>query len=129
MMEKEKTLEDIFRNFDPELNDNEVFMRKLNRKLEAVEYLKAVQDRQLRRYKYAVIAAFVTGIISGGGLFAFILKHPDAIPSIAFKTSIPVLDLLVENSYMLFLSIIALLMSYAIISIVNLMQEVRGERI
>lgn len=128
MMEKDKTLEDIFQNFNPELNDNDAFMQRLNRKLEAIEYLKQVQERQIRRYRYAVLVAFVIGIIGGGSLFTFMLYHPEALSMFTFKTDLPVLSFIVENSYLLFLSFIVMLMSFAIISIINLMQELMNRR-
>ncbi len=128
MMEKDKTLEDIFQNFNPELNDNDAFMQRLNRKLEAIEYLKQVQERQIRRYRYAVLVAFVIGIIGGGSLFTFMLYHPETLSMFTFKTDLPVLSFIVENSYLLFLSFIVMLMSFAIISIINLMQELMNRR-
>ena len=127
-MEKDNTLEDIFQNFNPELNDNAVFMQRLNRKLEAIEYLKQVQERQIRRYRYAVLAAFVMGIIGGGSLFTFMLYHPEAISMFTFKTDFPILSFIVENSYPFLLSFIALLMGFAIISTVNLLQELMNRR-
>ena len=128
MMEKDNTLEDIFQNFNPELNDNDAFMQRLNRKLEAIEYLKQVQESQIRRYRYAVLAAFVMGIIGGGSLFTFMLYHPEAISMFTFKTDLPILSFIVENSYPFLLSFIALLMSFAIISTVNLLQELMNRR-
>ena len=128
MMEKDNTLEDIFQNFNPELNDNAVFMQRLNRKLEAIEYLKQVQERQIRRYRYAVLAAFVMGIIGGGSFFTFMLYHPEVISMFTFKTDLPILSFIVENSYPFLLSFIALLMGFAIISTVNLLQELMNRR-
>ena len=125
MMEKDNTLEELFQGFEPRLKDDDVFMRDLNRRLEAVEYLKVVQDRQLRRYKRMMLVVFVLGIVSGGFLFYFITEHADAIPSLPLDTTIPLFSFLVENSYMMLLSVIVLLMSLAAISVMNLTQELQ----
>ena len=123
MTEKDDTLKDLFRNFNPELNDDAVFMSQFNRRLEAIEYLKAIQDRQLRHYRYTIIMAFALGIVCGSGLFYVLLQHPVTIPSLTFDTQIPLLSMLAENSNLILLSIIALLISYALISVINLLQK------
>ena len=125
MMEKDDTLEELFQNFEPRLKDDDVFMRNLNRRLEAVEYLKEVQGRQLRRYKRVMLVVFVLGIVSGGLLFYFIKEYADTIPSLPLDTTIPLFSFLVENSYMFLLAGIVLLMSFAVISVMNLTQELR----
>ena len=124
MTEKDDTLKDLFWNFDPELNDDAVFMSQLNRRLEAIEYLKALQDLQLRRYRYAIVAAFALGIVCGSGLFYFLLQHPVTVGSLSFDTQLPLLATLAENSNLILLSLIALLISYALISVMNLLQEI-----
>ena len=124
MTEKDDTLKDLFRNFDPELNDDAIFMTYLNRRLEAIEYLKALQDRQLRHYRYAIIVAFAVGIVCGCGLFYFLLQHPVTVGSLSFDTQLPLLITLAENSNLILLSLIALLISYALISVSNLLQEI-----
>ena len=125
MMEKDETLEELFQGFEPRLKDDDAFMRNLNRRLEAVEYLKMVQDRQLRRYRQVMLVVFILGIVCGGFLFYFITEYADAIPSLPLETTIPVLSFLVENSYMILLSIIVLMMSFAVVSVMNLTQDLR----
>ena len=123
MMEKDDTLEELFRDFEPRLKDDDTFMRNLNRRLEAVEYLKAVQDRQLRRYKLVMLVVFALGIVCGGFLFYLITEHADAIPSLPLDTTIPVFSFIAENNSMMLLTVIVLLMSYAVVSVMNLVQE------
>lgn len=125
MMEKDDTLEKLFRDFEPRLKDDDAFMRNLNHRLEAVEYLKAVQNRQQRQYKQVMLVVFVLGIVCGGFLFYFITEYADVIPSLPFETTIPVLSFLVENSYLILLSIIVLMMSFAVVSMMNLTQNLR----
>ncbi len=124
-MEKDKTLEKLFANFQPELDDNSDFMASLNRKLDAVEYIKKVQDAQIRRYKYAVVAALVLGIISGGALFALVIAMPDMTPLFTFDTHFLPLMCIQEHSRTLTLITLSLLMSFGIIILLTQIQNLR----
>ena len=112
-MKKEDILEQIFQDYKPSLESNECFMEKLNQRLDAVEYIKQVQDKQIRRYKYLVIAAFVLGILCSETAFTFSLE-----------TEIKGLSFLEQNSRLLSLAFIAGIISFAIISIIRNIQDV-----
>lgn len=123
MTDKDKTLEQIFGDFNPDLGNGDAFMARLDRKLDAVEFIKARQEKQLRQYRYAVMAAFVLGVAVSGVMFAIILGEPADLPTFSFGIeSLPFL-LLEENSRMLSLTGLAMLMSAGIIVIVNMWQE------
>ena len=123
MTDKDKTLEQIFGDFTPDLGNGDSFMARLDRKLDAVEYIKARQEKQLRQYRYAVMAAFVLGVAVSGVMFAIILSEPADLPTFSFGIeSMPFL-LLEESSRMLSLTGLAMLMSAGIIVIVNMWQE------
>lgn len=123
MTDKDKTLEQIFGDFTPDLGNGDAFMARLDRKLDAVEFIKARQEKQLRQYRYAVMAAFVLGVAVSGVMFAIILGEPADLPAFSFGIeSMPFL-LLEENSRMLSLTGLAMLMSAGIIVIVNMWQE------
>ena len=123
MTDKDKTLEQIFGDFNPDLSNGDAFMARLDRKLDAVEFIKARQEKQLRQYRYAVMAAFVLGVVGSGVMFAIILGEPADLPTFSFGIeSLPFL-LLEENSRMLSLTGLAMLMSAGIIVIVNMWQE------
>ena len=123
MTDKDKTLEQIFGDFNPDLGNGDAFMARLDRKLDAVEFIKARQEKQLRQYRYAVMAAFVLGVAVSGVMFAFILGEPADLPTFSFGIeSLPFL-LLEENSRMISLTGLAMLMSAGIIVIVNMWQE------
>lgn len=125
-MEQKDTLQELFNGFTPDLGQEDLFMQRLEKKLEAVEYIKQMQDRQLRRYRYAIIAAFVMGVaVSGGGL-VYILDNPIGQPTFSFGIhSLPFL-FLEQNSRMISLTGLSLLMGIAIIVIVNMWQELAG---
>lgn len=123
MTDKDKTLEQIFGDFNPDLGNGDAFMARLDRKLDAVEFIKARQEKQLRQYRYAVMAAFVLGVAVSGVMFAIILGEPADLPTFSFGIeSLPFL-LLEENSRMISLTGLAMLMSAGIIVIVNMWQE------
>ena len=123
MTDKDKTLEQIFGDFTPDLGNGDAFMARLDRKLDAVEFIKARQEKQLRQCRYAVMAAFVLGVAVSGVMFAIILGEPADLPTFSFGIeSLPFL-LLEENSRMLSLTGLAMLMSAGIIVIVNMWQE------
>lgn len=123
MTDKDKTLEQIFGDFNPDLSNGDAFMARLDRKLDAVEFIKARQEKQLRQYRYAVMAAFVLGVVVSGVMFAIILGEPADLPTFSFGIeSLPFL-LLEENSRMISLTGLAMLMSAGIIVIVNMWQE------
>lgn len=123
MTDKDKTLEQIFGDFTPDLGNGDAFMARLDRKLDAVEFIKARQEKQLRQYRYAVMAAFVLGVAVSGVMFAITLSEPAELPTFSFGIeSLPFL-LLEENSRMLSLTGLAMLMSAGIIVIVNMWQE------
>lgn len=126
MTDKDKTLEQIFGDFTPDLGNGDAFMARLDRKLDAVEFIKARQEKQLRQYRYAVMAAFVLGVAVSGVMFAIILGEPADLPTFSFGIeSLPFL-LLEENSRMLSLTGLAMLMSAGIIVIVNMWQELES---
>lgn len=123
MTDKDKTLEQIFGDFTPDLGNGDAFMARLDRKLDAVEFIKARQEKQLRQYRYAVMAAFVLGVVVSGVMFAIIFGEPADLPTFSFGIeSLPFL-LLEENSRMISLTGLAMLMSAGIIVIVNMWQE------
>ena len=48
-MNKDKALEELFLAYKPKLNDSDAFMASLNRRLDAVEYIRQKQETTLRR--------------------------------------------------------------------------------
>jgi hypothetical protein len=123
MMEQKDTLQELFNGYTPDLGQEDIFMQCLEKKLQAVEYIKQMQDRQLRRYRYAVIAAFLMGVVVSGGLLVYIIDNPIGQPTFSFGIhSMPFL-FLEQNSRMISLTGLAMLMSVGIVVIVNMWQE------
>lgn len=68
MIEKDKELEELFLSSAPDLTDDVQFMAVLERKMNAVEFLKQEQEAQKRSYRLAIGVALVLGICCGVGL-------------------------------------------------------------
>ena len=122
-MEQKDTLQELFNGYTPDLGQEDLFMQHLEKKLQAVEYIKQMQDRQLKRYRYAIIAAFLMGVIVSGGLLVYIMDNPIGQPTISFGIhSMPFL-FLEQNSRMISLTGLSLLMGTGIIVLINLWLE------
>ncbi len=120
MIENNDTLKQLFDGFKPELSSSQDFMDELDRRLEAVEYIKQQQEKQLRYYRYAVVAALLLGLICGAILFAFVIMMTDVGPLFTFDTRVVPLIFLQENSRMLALVLIAGLMTYGIVTLLSM---------
>ena len=123
-MKNEDTLKQIFQEFQPDMGDSEQFMEQLNKKLIAMDFVKQEQQKHLRRYKYMVLVAFIVGIIFGGGVFAFMLTHPQTAFHFTFKSQSQLAMLLEAHSHIITLVIIALLMCVAIFSAYMITQNI-----
>ena len=122
-MEQKDTLQELFNGYTPDLGQDDLFMQRLEKKLQAVEYIKQMQDRQLKRYRYAIIAAFLMGVIVSGGLLVYIMDNPIGQPTFSFGIhSMPFL-FLEQNSRMISLTGLSLLMGTGIIVLINLWLE------
>lgn len=128
-MNKDKALEELFLAKKPHFDDNEAFMASLNKRLDAVEYIKQHEAATIRRYKLAMVLAFVVGIISGGVAIAFMLSMPAEVPLFTFKAHTAILTWLSENSRFIVTTALSLLMGLGAISIVsNLLDTINMRR-
>lgn len=123
-MNKDKSLEELFLAQKPHFDDNEDFMASLNKRLEAVEYLKQHQEATIRRYKMAMVVAFVVGIISGGVTIAYVLSAPAEVPLFTFRVQQGLLAWLAANSRILTATALSLLVTFGLISVVGNVREI-----
>ena len=128
MMTKDKALEELFLAHKPQYDDEIDFMVALNKRLDAVEYIKQHQEATLRRYKIAMVAAFIVGIISSAATITFLLSTPPSVPLYSFSIQIGWLMWLSENSRMITATVLALFMSFGIISVFSNVQEILSMR-
>ena len=127
-MNKDKELEEIFLAQKPQFDDSEAFMASLTKRLDAVEFIRRHQEATLRRYKMAMVAAFIVGIISGAVTIAFVLSAPATIPLFSFQTQTVLLSWFAENARPIVTTALALLMTFGLISIFNNIQDIRSMR-
>ena len=118
-MNKDKALEDLFLAQKPHFDDNNAFMASLQKRLDAVEYVKQHQEAAIRRYKLMMVVAFVAGLISGGVAMALVLFMPVGAPLFTFRGQTGFFAWLAENSRLIVVTALSLLMSFGHISIVR----------
>ena len=106
---KDKALEELFLAQRPVFDDKDEFMERLTHKLDAVEYLRQYEEAYLRRYKYAMVAAFVMGIIIGIAMLSFILSMPADVPLIVFKATSGILLVIEQYSRTIATTVLSLL--------------------
>ena len=127
-MEKDKKLEKLFLAQKPTFDDKAEFMAMVTRRLDAVECVRQHQEATLRRYKLAIVAAFVVGIVSGAVTMAFVLSTPVDVPLFTFSVESSILLWIAENSRLIATTALALLMSFGIMSILSNVQDILAIR-
>ncbi|MBQ8959095.1 MAG: hypothetical protein IJ057_11470 [Bacteroidales bacterium] len=127
-MNKDQALEELFLAQKPHFDDNENFMASLTKRLDAVEYIKQHQEATIRRYKMAMVVAFVVGIISGAITIAFLLSTPAVVPLFTFQAQTGILSWLSANSRILTATALSLLVTLGLISIIGNIQDIRSMR-
>ena len=123
-MIKDIVLEDLFLAQKPHFDDQDAFMDDLTKRLDAVEYIRQHQEASIRRYRIAMIAVFVIGIISGAITMVFILSTPTDVPLSTFHNQTGFLLWFVENSRSLAVTILTLVMTIGMMGIVSNVQDI-----
>lgn len=127
-MKEDQQIEALFRGFDPELGPETDFMDTLNRKLDAVEYIKQVQETQLRCYKRMILATFVAGVAAGALLFALFVTLPEQIQLFAFDGSALSFTFSERDSRLILLAVLSAAMGGSIINLVHAFGEILAIR-
>ena len=127
-MNKDTELEELFLAQKPHFDDNEAFMASLNKRLDAVEYVKQHQEATIRRYKWAMVAAFVVGIISGAITIAFVLSMPAEVPLFTFNAQSVTLLWLSEHSRIIVTTALSLLMGFGVFTIFGNVMDIVNMR-
>ena len=123
-MTKDKALEELFLSQKPHFDDHDAFMATVTKRLDAVEYIHQHQEATIRRYKMAMIAAFVVGIISGAVTMVFILSTPADVPLFTFQVQTSILLWFAEYSRPITATVLALVMTLGMMSIINNVQDI-----
>lgn len=120
---KDKALEDLFLAARPRFADQEAFMASLNKRLDAVEYLKLHEEACLRRYQYGMLIAFALGILCGGGMLAFVLHTPIDMPLFTFSVQNEALLVLQQHSSLIATVLLSSILCLGIIKVVLISQD------
>ena len=126
------TFEELFDSYRPMLADSELFNQRLERKLAMIDEIRQSQAAQIRRYRMAVVAAFVAGIVLGGGLLTFILSTLSDVPLFTFGINFYPLLFIEQNSRLISALMASLMIAFIIISILNpneMVDRIRVKRI
>lgn len=123
-MMKDKALEELFLAQRPQFDDKDEFMARLTRKLDAVEYLRQYEEANLRRYRYAMVAAFALGIVVGAGMLALVMSTPSDAPLIGLNATSGILLLVEQHSRTIATVALSLMLSFGIVSIVGNILEI-----
>lgn len=127
-MKKDKALEELFLAARPTFDDGDAFIARLEKRLDAVEYLKQHEKVCLRRYRYAMLAAFVLGVILGGGVIAVMFAMPAEQPLFSFGVENALLVTLGRYSRYAVLVLVSGLVCFTIVSIVNIVVDLLNLR-
>lgn len=129
MMEKDDTLAQLFNNYTPDLQDSDDFVDRLQRKLDAVEFIRQRQEKQLRLYRYGLLAAFALGMITSGILLSIIWTTPAEQTMPTFSLLPASLVFLQEHFRTTSFIAIAILMSASTIALITQCLELADGRI
>ena len=112
-------LQELFDSYHPTLSDSELFNKRFERKLAMIDEIRQSQAAQIRRYRMAVVAAFVAGIVLGSGLLVFILAIPSDTPLFTFGINFYPLQFIEQNSRMICVLLTSLMIAFCIIAMMN----------
>ena len=122
-MNDDKRLQVLFDNYRPTFTNSKQFNQRLERKLAMIDEIRQAQAVQIRRYRMAVVAAFVIGIIIGSGLLAFILSSPTDAPLFTFGTNFYPLLFIEQNSRIISALLTSLMIAFSIIAVLNIREQ------
>lgn len=118
-------LQALFDSFQPTPTDSDLFTERLERKLALIDEIQQAQAAQIRRYRLAVVAAFVAGIVFGGGVLAFILSTPIDVPLFSFGIKFYPFLCIEQNSRLISVLLTSLMITFCIVAMMNTQDLVR----
>jgi len=106
-----------------DLSDKDRFMAELDRKLEAVEDIKAYHDWQIRKSRTVAVTAFVIGGILGALFVAFFLLKPTSLPQFALLLDTPAYVFLMSYKLYFLVSLGLIVIAVTLLSINRLERD------
>lgn len=95
---KDPELEQLFNAFRPTPEDEEDFMARLQKQLDAIELVRQLQAQQRRRTRCMLLAAFIGGLVVGLLLYLFVMPIAPALPSPATGVQFQLLSFIMQNT-------------------------------
>lgn len=118
-MNDDRRLQELFNSYHPTLSDSELFNKRFERKLAMIDEIRQSQAAQIRRYRMAVVAAFVAGIVLGSGFLALVLSAPTDVPLFTFGVNFYPLVFIEQNSRLISALLASLMIAFCIIAMMN----------
>ncbi len=122
-MERDKDLTQLFADYRPDLTEKAAFLEKLERKLDAVEYVKQVQERQIRHYKLVAVVAFMLGMVGAGILTAAFGEWESEATPLHLDTVLFSLTFLQEHLHEIIFLVSAVTISFLLFTLLPLLQD------
>ena len=123
-MNEDKFFEELFSNYKPTLTDSDVFMQTLQRRLDAVEYVRLQQAEQQKRYRRYILIALIFGMVLGGLLIALVMTFSQPAALLSFSIQSNVIELIQQNVHFIALIFVLLLLGVSVVVIFHSMQEI-----
>lgn len=118
-------LQALFDSFQPTSTDSDLFTERLERELALIDEIRQAQAAQIRRYRMAVVAAFVAGIVFGSGVLTFILSTPIDVPLFSFGIKFYPFLFIEQNSRLISVLLTSLMITFCIVAMMNIQDLVR----
>ncbi len=97
MKEEDKDIRLLFDAFSPQMSSGADFLAQLDRRLDAIEYIRRMQVKEKKRNRAALLCAFAGGLAVGCILYAFLMSQDYVVPSITIDTHFLLLRIVSEN--------------------------------
>lgn len=123
-MKSNDSLENLFKGFSPTMSSEQAFMNKLNRKLEAVEYIKQMQEQQAKRQRYTMLVAIILCTIISTAVIALMQSESLVLSGISFSLRAVPYMLSSENLRAISIIILSFSVSAAMIAIISIWYEI-----
>ena len=123
-MKSNDSLENLFKGFNPTMSSEQAFMNKLNRKLEAVEYIKQMQEQQAKRQRYTMLVAIILCTIISTAVIALMQSESLVLSGISFSLRAVPYMLSSENLRAISIIILSFSVSAAMIAIISIWYEI-----
>ena len=122
-MKEDTTLEQLFAGFQPPMGDKDAYMKKLTRKLAAIEYVKQYNEARIRKYKRVVVWAFLLGGVLGILLVILAMLIPAGVPTVTCNMQLGILYYLTHHYQLVLLVIASVLLSSGVIALLDMIQD------